>query len=142
MVPSIKSFLLLSCYLLSDALAAPTTSVLAPRQIQQVEEDSPAWDAGAVTRYPIHSSCNTTQARLIELGLDEAIMLAAHAREHVLRWGNSSGIYRKYFGNQGPFEVVGAYDMIVSGDKNGTLFRCDDPDENCSLDGMYQQSSS
>ncbi|GAM43962.1 Asp F2 homolog [Talaromyces pinophilus] len=83
-----------------------------------------SWDAGAVISYPIHSSCNATQRRQIEAGLNEAIELAWHAKSHVLRWGNESEIYRKYFGNRPTMEAIGAYDVIVNGDKANVLFRC------------------
>lgn len=94
-----------------------------------------AWDAGAVTEFPIHSSCNATEARQLRVGLAEAIELAEHAKEHVLRWGNRSEHYRKYFGNAPSGEVIGNLDKIVNGDKGGVVFRCDNPDGNCEQDG-------
>ncbi|RHZ50825.1 hypothetical protein CDV55_100602 [Aspergillus turcosus] len=93
------------------------------------------WNAGAVTSYPIHSSCNATQRRQIEAGLDEAITLAQHAKAHILRWGNESEIYRKYFGNRPTMEAIGGYDVVINGDKGKVLFRCDNPDGNCALEG-------
>ncbi|RVX74695.1 hypothetical protein B0A52_01822 [Exophiala mesophila] len=94
-----------------------------------------AWDAGAVTQYQIHSSCNATQAHQIAVGLNETIQLVSHARDHVLRWGNTSEIYQRYFGGRAPYEVLGAYDIIINGDKDGVLFRCDNPDGNCDIEG-------
>lgn len=88
-----------------------------------------------MTSFPIHSSCNATQRRQIEAGLNEAVELARHAKAHILRWGNESEIYRKYFGNRPTMEAVGAYDVIVNGDKANVLFRCDNPDGNCALEG-------
>ncbi|KAJ5475709.1 Major allergen Asp f 2 [Penicillium diatomitis] len=93
------------------------------------------WNAGGLNEFPIHSSCNVTQRRQIELGLAEAVILAAHARDHILRWSNESEIYRKYFGDSPSMEAIGAYEVVVSGDKNGILFRCDNPDGNCDIDG-------
>ncbi|KAF7715308.1 Major allergen Asp f 2 [Penicillium ucsense] len=81
------------------------------------------------------SGCNVTQRRQIELGLAETVLLAAHARDHILRWSNESEIYRKYFGNSPSMEDIGAYEVVVSGDKNGILFRSDNPDGNCDIDG-------
>ncbi|EER28226.1 hypothetical protein D8B26_004545 [Coccidioides posadasii str. Silveira] len=95
--------------------------------------DLPAWDHGAVTQYPIHDSCNVTERRLIERGLQDAITLANHAKKHVLRFSNSSSIYRKYFGNAPSGEVIGNLDRIVNADRAKTLFRCDNPDGNCKL---------
>lgn len=94
------------------------------------------WNAGAVAEFPIHSSCNATQRRQINLGLDEAISLARHAKSHILRWGNESDIYRKYFGNSPSMNAIGAFDIVINGDKEHVLFRCDNPDGNCDLEGM------
>lgn len=95
-----------------------------------------AWNAGAVMEFPIHPSCNATQRRQIKQGLNEAISLARHARSHILRWGNESEIYRKYFGNSPSMGAIGAFDIVVDGDKKDILFRCDNPDGNCKIDGM------
>ncbi|KAJ5175072.1 Major allergen Asp f 2 [Penicillium canariense] len=93
------------------------------------------WNEGAVTQFSIHPSCNATQRRQIELGLAEAVTLAAHARDHILRWRNESEIYRKYFGNRPTLEAIGAFEVVVNGDKDDILFRCDNPDGNCALKG-------
>ncbi|KAG2414950.1 hypothetical protein HFD88_006138 [Aspergillus terreus] len=124
---------LLSSLLLVGAVAA----VPAPAHVARGTNTTTAaaWDAGAVTQYPIHASCNATQRHQIEVGLNETIALADHAKAHVLRWGNESAIYRKYFGDRPSFEAIGAYDMIVNADKKGVLFRCDNPDKNCDLEG-------
>ena len=118
------------------ALAAPTFTPLESRQqAAPFQQQMSAWDTGAVTAYPIHSSCNATQRAQIAAGLNETILLAEHAKEHVLRWGNNSELYQKYFGNLPPYEVIGAFDMVVSGDTGSVLFRCDNPDGNCANDG-------
>jgi hypothetical protein len=94
------------------------------------------WNEGAVTEFPIHSSCNATQRRQIELGLSDAVTLAEHAKSHILRWGNESDIYRKYFGDNPSINVIGAFDIIVNGDRKHALFRCDNPDGNCAIEGV------
>ncbi|KAK9244172.1 putative peptidase family-domain-containing protein [Lipomyces tetrasporus] len=94
-----------------------------------------AWDSGAVNDYIIHVSCNATEVHQLRKGLADAITLAAHARDHVLRWGNASEIYRRYFGNAASGEVVGNLEKIVSADKGSVLFRCDNPDGNCDIEG-------
>ncbi|EXJ57858.1 uncharacterized protein A1O5_12416 [Cladophialophora psammophila CBS 110553] len=73
--------------------------------------------------------------RQLANGLNETVALAAHAAEHILRWGNQSEIYRKYFGDRPPYEAIGAYEIIANGDKRQMLFRCDNPDGNCDLEG-------
>ena len=93
------------------------------------------WAAGATRDVPIHRSCNGTQRALLSRGLDDAMKLAGHARDHVLRFGNSSDFYVKYFGSAPTAEVIGWYDRIVYGDKGGIWFRCDDIDGNCQQDG-------
>lgn len=95
------------------------------------------WAAGATRDVPIHSSCNATQRALLSRGFDDAMRLAGHARDHVLRFGNSSDFYVKYFGSAATAEVVGWYDRIVYGDKGGMWFRCDDIDGNCQQDGEF-----
>ncbi|PVH95413.1 zincin, partial [Periconia macrospinosa] len=105
---------------------------------QTVTASSPAvtpWNTGAVNEFPIHASCNRTEAAQIKRGLDEAITLVTHARDHILRWGNSSEIYQKYFGNASTGEPLGWFAKIASGDKAGVLFRCDNPDGNCEQEG-------
>jgi len=127
---SIKMASLIPFLLLSSAVSAIPT----PVQNQTTTSPSP-WDSDAVSQYPIHSSCNATQRLQIETGLNESIALAAHAKEHILRWGNKSSIYRKYFGNRPLFEPIGIYELLNSGDKGSVLFRCDNPDGKCEIDG-------
>lgn len=113
---------------------APTPIKLTKRQAPfEVTEQQP-WDAGAVYDFRIHSSCNASQAYQLRQGLNEAVELAQHAKDHVNRWGHTSDIYRKYFGTSAPTtDVIGAFDIVVNGNKEETLFRCDDPDGNCEL---------
>ena len=89
------------------------------------------WSKGAVNEYEIHKSCNATQSALLRQALIETETLAAHARDHIQRFGNSSSYYTKYFGKASTAEPAGWYDRLVNGDKAGVLFRCDDPDQNC-----------
>lgn len=91
------------------------------------------WDQGAVNQYPIHPSCNLTETTQLRTALAELEALAEHAAAHVLRWGNSSEIYRKYFGDAPSAPVIGNFERVVNGDKARTLFRCDDPDGNCQI---------
>lgn len=63
------------------------------------------------------------------------VELVDHAKQHVLRWGNSSEHYRKYFGDLPSGEVVGWFERVASGDRGAALFRCDNPDGNCDLPG-------
>jgi hypothetical protein len=121
------------------AYAAPT-SVLNARQSHDMAETPEPWDAGATTEYIIHESCNVTQAAQIADGLREAVELAEHAKSHILRWGNESEIYRKYFGNDPPYAAIGSYDIVIGGDKGDIVFRCDNPDGNCDLDGRLDTS--
>lgn len=89
------------------------------------------WSKGAVNQYEIHQSCNATETAWLRQALTETEILAAHARDHIQRFGNSSSYYTKYFGQASTAEPAGWYDRLVSADKAGVLFRCDDPDKNC-----------
>ncbi|KAF7532913.1 hypothetical protein G7054_g7533 [Neopestalotiopsis clavispora] len=93
------------------------------------------WNMGASSAWPIHESCNATERALLKRGLDEAALLAAHARDHILRFGNSSDFYTKYFGTAPTGEVIGWFEKLVHGDRGAYKFRCDNPDGNCALDG-------
>ncbi|KAF1923441.1 zincin [Didymella exigua CBS 183.55] len=124
--------------------AAVSASPLVARQATTVTvtadptaATSTAWDAGAIHQFPIHASCNATQHQYIRNGLDETITLCRQARDHILRWGNSSAIYQKYFGNAPTGEPIGWFTKIVDGDKADVLFRCDDPDQNCATQNNW-----
>jgi hypothetical protein len=99
------------------------------------DEDTYEWSQGAVAEYPIHDSCNATETALLSRALHEAELLAAHARDHTLRFGNSSSYFVKYFGKASTVEPAGWYNKIVNAHKGDVLFRCDNIDDNCALDG-------
>ncbi|ODQ66887.1 zincin [Nadsonia fulvescens var. elongata DSM 6958] len=125
---------------LPQAFAAPVgTEILEDLvTVTQYVDSAPTaynWAEGWVKDFPIHSSCNATESTQIRKGLKELKVISLHARDHVLRFGNSSDHYIKYFGSAAAAEVVGWYDRIVSADKTGVLFRCDDIDGNCHQDG-------
>jgi hypothetical protein len=119
----------------SPALIRRQETVYVTQTVVAPAPTSTAWNVGAMNEYPIHSSCNATERAQLTRALGETVKLAQHAKEHILRWGNSSEIYQKYFGNATTGEPVGWYEKVVAGDKAGIIFRCDDPDENCSQDG-------
>lgn len=89
------------------------------------------WSDGWTKGYTIHQSCNSTLRHQLADGLDEAVQLAQHAKEHLLRFGSNSEFVTKYFGNGSTSGPIGWYDRIINADKTGVIFRCDDPDENC-----------
>ncbi|KAJ6443566.1 major allergen Asp f 2-like protein [Purpureocillium lavendulum] len=123
--------------LLQGALGTP----IAPQGLKATvtltipkETDKPSvydWSEGWKPSFHIHQSCNSTLRAQLQQGLDEAVLLAQHARDHLLRWGNRSEFTQKYFGNGSTATPIGWYDRIVAADKTGMLFRCDDPDRNC-----------
>ncbi|KAL8975936.1 MAG: hypothetical protein Q9205_007964 [Flavoplaca limonia] len=90
-----------------------------------------AWDEGATHDFVIHESCNSTEMIQLRKGLADAVILADHAKHHILRYGNSSDHYRKYFGDAPSGEAIGHYERVINGDKGNALFRCDNPDGNC-----------
>ncbi|KAL4781374.1 putative peptidase family-domain-containing protein [Aspergillus varians] len=108
--------------------AAPIAALPAQQTLKPLEDpiDSP---------FPIHESCNATEQRQLATAFKEVISLVEHAKEHILHWGNGSDIYRKYFGDRPSLTAIGAYDIIINGNSENILFRCDNPDGNCALDG-------
>lgn len=110
---------------------APVQIVQAASKLLQVNSPVSDWAAGEVTEYPIHRSCNGSETLLLRQGLSEAEILASHAKDHIMRYGNSSALFLKYFGKATTAEPAGWFDKIVNYDKAGVLFRCDDPDHNC-----------
>ncbi|RJE21999.1 metallopeptidase activity [Aspergillus sclerotialis] len=125
-------------FAITAATALPSPMVLDRKESQPLSSSNAPWDAGATTQFPIHPSCNVTQRRQIEQGLNETVELAAHAKAHILRWGNESDIYQKYFGNRPSLEPIGAFDLIAKGNRD-VLFRCDNPDGNCQLEDPFVQ---
>ena len=120
----------------SCALALPAS--LQPRADSYAHSHgTTSWDDGATTDFVIHSSCNASETMQLRKGLADAVALADHAKAHILRWGNSSEHYRKYFGNAPSGEAIGYYEKVINGDKGNALFRCDNPDGNCDQPGMY-----
>lgn len=118
-------------------LAAPASSNEDITVTKYVDSTSTAydWSEDWVQNFPIHKSCNDSQFNQLSNALEETQLLAAHARDHTARFGNLSKFYQKYFGDAPSGEVVGWFENIVSSDKSKTLFRCDDIDDNCKLDG-------
>lgn len=122
--------------LLAPALASP----LAARQDEGSFSHEGGYSAQAspAPAFPIHESCNATLSAQLTRALDETVVLARHAKEHLLRWGGESPFVQKYFGNGTTSTPIGWYERIISADRGNIVFRCDDPDENCATqEGMY-----
>jgi hypothetical protein len=123
--------------LVSGALASPivareetatkTVSATQSSETPQVYD----WSADWTKSYSIHQSCNSTLRHQLQHGLDEAVQLAQHAKDHLLRFGSKSEFTQKYFGNGSTAYPIGWYDRIINADKTSMVFRCDDPDRNC-----------
>lgn len=114
---------------LAQAIASP----VAPRETNDVFTHEVNWSAKVARKpaFPIHESCNATLSHQLSLALDETVVLARHAKEHILRWGGESPLVQRYFGNGTTAMAVGWYETVVAGDRGAMMFRCDDPDENC-----------
>ncbi|KAL2870393.1 major allergen Asp F2 [Aspergillus lucknowensis] len=113
---------------LALALSAPIAALPAAQSPKPLEDPVKA-------PFPIHHSCNATEQRQLATALQETVTLVEHAKTHILRWGNESAIYRKYFGDRPSLTAIGAYDIIINGNPENVLFRCDNPDGNCELEG-------
>lgn len=89
------------------------------------------WTDGYISEFTIHSSCNATERHELSFGLEQAVLVARHAKEHLLIHGNESVVYQKYFGQGPTAPVIGWLDKIATANRAGLIFRCDDPDQNC-----------
>ncbi|KFZ23833.1 hypothetical protein V502_01699 [Pseudogymnoascus sp. VKM F-4520 (FW-2644)] len=89
------------------------------------------WSSGYVSQFVIHPSCNSTERHEITSGLEQAVTIAKHAKEHILIHRNGSKVFQKYFGKGPTAPVIGWLDKIATGNRAGVIFRCDDPDKNC-----------
>jgi len=127
--------------LLTWGLSLASVCSALPTEFIQERETAWTWDEGATNQYPIHVSCNATERAQLQRAFNDSITLAQHAKDHIMRYGNASDIYVKYFGNGPTAEPAGWYDKVVNGDKTGVLFRCDDIDDQCSQDGKTLPSS-
>jgi hypothetical protein len=135
---------LISTLLLLAASTPIFASPLIPRQTTSVSVPALAptaailyvWNEGGAKDFTIHPSCNASQRAYLEKGLQETLTLTRQARDHILRWGNQSEIYRKYFGEAPTGEALGWFTRITDGDKTGVLFRCDNIDGNCENEGQ------
>ncbi|KAE9970107.1 hypothetical protein BLS_005071 [Venturia inaequalis] len=135
MYSSLPSILLLTATTLASPLAAREAVTAVTRTMSSTELTP--WNAGAVNTFLVHSSCNATLRAQLERGLEEAVELARHAKEHLLFWGRDSPFVTKYFGEESTATPLGWYERIVSADKAGMLFRCDDPDKNCATQDKW-----
>ncbi|KFY07327.1 hypothetical protein V492_07242 [Pseudogymnoascus sp. VKM F-4246] len=95
------------------------------------------WSSGYSSEFVIHPSCNSTERHEITSGLEQAVTIATHAKEHILIHRNSSKIFQKYFGQGPTAPVIGWLDKIATGNRAGVIFRCDDPDKNCATQEGY-----
>ncbi len=128
-----NSVLLLNGLALAVALPYASDQTIEARQ-----QADWTWDEGAAPDYTIHVSCNSTERAQLQRALNESTTLTQHAKNHIMRYGNSSDIYVKYFGNSSTTaEPAGWFDKLISGDKNGVIFRCDDVDNKCYQDGKF-----
>lgn len=124
---------------ISASLASPLPH-LVDRQIATVtvsgsSTTSYPQPAFAVSGFPIHASCNGTERHQLEKAFADTIKLAQAAAQHIYSHGNGSSLFTKYFGEAPTAEVIGWYEKVVYGNREGVLFRCDDIDGNCHQDG-------
>jgi len=128
---------LLFVCLLGKSLAVPvrsTSTVVASLVLSSHSSTSPppaTIQNNVAPPYPIHSSCNTTLQRQLSRALWETVELAQHAYDHLLREGQESPFFKKYFGNSTTAPVLGWFARVASADRGHMTFRCDDPDRNC-----------
>lgn len=108
------------------AIGAAASPILVPRALQEYSAD-----------VEIHSSCNTTQRRMLERAFDDFGEITQFARDYVQTNGAKDPVFGLYFGKEPEAypAVIGAYQALLSSNKKGVVFRCDDVDGNCHQDG-------
>ncbi|WVF72582.1 hypothetical protein IAT40_007399 [Kwoniella sp. CBS 6097] len=89
------------------------------------------------TDVTIHESCNATQRRMLEKGLADAFEVATVAQEYVAANGPEDPVFQKYFGKEQKSytTVLGVWESLLTSNKEGVIFRCDNPDGNCGQPG-------
>ncbi|KAI5856876.1 putative peptidase family-domain-containing protein [Tricharina praecox] len=86
----------------------------------------------------LHATCNSTNTAQLTAALQDTAELSLVARQYLLENGRTDPVFTKYFGVNGTTApVVGVFDNIVSANKPGVLFRCDDVDGNCARDATW-----
>ena len=132
------SHLFISAALAASAIASP----LKNREVTTVTVSGstatsypqPAYE---IQGFPIHSSCNGTERNQLQKAFGDTIKIAQQAAQHIYTHGNESELYTKYFGLAPTAEVIGWYEKVVYGNREGILFRCDDIDGNCHQEGKF-----
>ncbi|TQS34967.1 hypothetical protein Golomagni_04629 [Golovinomyces magnicellulatus] len=114
-------------------VSGPIFETAAPLSFDQTRTPTKPydWTSGYNGDFTLHSSCNATQRHELLRGLNDAVKLAKHAKEHILVYGSDSPIYQKYFGIGPTGAVLGWFEKIATANRKGVIFRCDDPDLNC-----------
>lgn len=77
---------------------------------------------------PIHESCNATQREYLNRAFEEVNILAQWGKDYIVTNGINDTLYEKFFGIGDYVSVVGAIDALITSNKQGMLFRCDDID--------------
>ncbi|CCU74634.1 CELP0023 Effector like protein, partial [Blumeria hordei DH14] len=118
----------------SPLVERSTPLSFAEKRPQKVSYD---WTTPYVKDFTIHGSCNATQTNVLRRGLEDAVTLAQHAKEHILVHGKESPIYQKYYGALPTGAVIGWFDTIATANRAGVTFRCDDPDKKCATENRW-----
>ncbi|GME95669.1 unnamed protein product [Ambrosiozyma monospora] len=79
----------------------------------------------------IQSTCNATNVRMINAGLQDSIEAASFARQRLLEKGSNDDVYKKWFGDGSIYEVLGLISYLVEAEKSDISYRCDDVDGSC-----------
>ncbi|WWD20704.1 hypothetical protein CI109_105180 [Kwoniella shandongensis] len=90
-----------------------------------------------VTDITIHESCNSTQRRMLEQAFADTFEVATSAHEYIRTNGPTDPVFEKYYGTKpAAFSAaLGVWDALLYSNKDGVIFRCDNPDGNCGQPG-------
>lgn len=85
----------------------------------------------------VHESCNSTQRRMLNDALADTFEMATFARDYAATNGPEDPIFTKYFGTDPKAfsAVIGIWEALLTSNKQGVLFRCDNIDGNCGQAG-------
>jgi hypothetical protein len=122
-------------------LAIPTSLTRRYTRDNSANSQSPAaaWAAAnsATTEWTIHPSCNNSEVIQLRKHLDDVATVAEHAIDHILRFGNSSELFVKWFGTAPTAAPIGWYERLLGAERGSFQFRCDDPDSFCGPPGEF-----
>ncbi|QLG75105.1 hypothetical protein HG535_0H04320 [Zygotorulaspora mrakii] len=122
--------------LTSSGMAAPVYNTNSSAELQSaVSQEIFGWTKPTFPE--LYHTCNSTNARMLNVALQESLEVSAYAKDRLLKYGADDVYYKRWFGNGSIFTVMGVFDHLVESSKSGVLFRCDDVEGLCAANPGY-----